>query len=84
MFLFLADYDTIPESPKANSIRNGKGRLYHRVVLGSKGAGPSVPTKINENGYWLDHEGNLYRVSPDVHDTTLGPAFYHISEVSNW
>lgn len=37
---------------------------------------------MNENGYRLDDEGNLFRIPPDLHDTSLGPAFYDISEVS--
>lgn len=60
----------------------GIGKLYlcppprYNLVVG-----PSVPTKIDENGYVVTDDGNLLKVPPDKHDNSLGPAFYDVKDV---
>lgn len=60
----------------------GKGKLYVCRPPRFSNTAPSIPTRIDENGYYIDEYGNLQKNSPDEYDTTLGPAFYHVNTVS--
>ncbi|KAK9732068.1 Sperm-tail PG-rich repeat [Popillia japonica] len=57
----------------------GKGKLYVCRPPRFSNTAPSIPTRIDENGYYIDEYGNLQKNSPDEYDTTLGPAFYHVN-----
>nr|XP_023024471.1 sperm-tail PG-rich repeat-containing protein 2-like [Leptinotarsa decemlineata] len=76
------EYD--PKRPKCSSDISrpiGRGRLYVcRMPYTLKGTGPSVPTKINANGYFVNESGDTIPLPPDCHDTSLGPAFYNVEE----
>ncbi|CAH1118028.1 unnamed protein product [Phaedon cochleariae] len=74
-------YDPEPEPPlcpEGFKRPPSRGRLYVcRVPYTLKGCGPSVPTKINENGYLLNAEGDVVAIPPTEKE---GAAFYDISE----
>lgn len=57
----------------------GKGKLYVcRVPYTVFGKGPpSIPTKLDENGYDVKC-GMPFKNPPNEHDQTLGPAFYKV------
>lgn len=81
--MFSADYNVESDRKEKEKRPHGKGKLYLcKVLLGTKNTGPSIPTKVNQNGYWIDSKGNLFRMPPDDHDMSLGPAFYRLNEVS--
>ncbi|KAJ8977156.1 hypothetical protein NQ317_015479 [Molorchus minor] len=70
--------------PKCNRIDPtpipGKGRLYAcRVPYTIQASAPSVPTKIDANGYEIDEDDNIVKIPPDEHDRTMGPAYYHVN-----
>lgn len=82
-----ADYDPKirgKKTPRPDlTVPPGKGRLYAcRTPYTFGVSAPSIPTRIDENGYTLDSHGDIAKVSADDHDTTLGPAFYDVSTVS--
>ncbi|KAI4465435.1 shippo-1-related [Holotrichia oblita] len=56
----------------------GKGKLYVCRPPRISNTAPSIPTRIDENGYHIDERGDLQKNSPDEYDTSLGPAFYHV------
>lgn len=63
---------------------SGKGKLYMcRVPYSSDVKGPSVPTRIDENGYDIA-SGTLIKVAPNDYDNTLGPAFYKVPRVNKY
>ncbi|XP_018318872.1 sperm-tail PG-rich repeat-containing protein 2-like [Agrilus planipennis] len=72
--------------PKINVCRavreiKGKGRVYLcRVPYSHEIGTPSIPTRINENGYNIIN-GRLDRIPPDDYDETIGPAFYCVPSV---
>lgn len=43
---------------------------------------PSVPTRIDENGYLVTEDNDLIKRPPNEHDNTLGPAYYDVPMVS--
>ena len=44
--------------------------------------GPSIPTKLDENGYEIDENNKLKKLPPYICDTSLGPAYYCVRLVS--
>ncbi|XP_057671943.1 sperm-tail PG-rich repeat-containing protein 2-like [Diorhabda carinulata] len=60
-------------------------KLYAcRVPYTLVGTGPSIPTKINENGYDVGPYGDVTPIPPTDHDTTLGPARYSVVKKSRY
>lgn len=60
----------------------GKGKLYMcRVPYSTDANGPSIPSRIDENGYEVVN-GRVVKVPPDDRDHTLGPAFYDVPPVN--
>uniref|UniRef100_A0A6P7HAA8 Sperm-tail PG-rich repeat-containing protein 2-like isoform X1 n=1 Tax=Diabrotica virgifera virgifera TaxID=50390 RepID=A0A6P7HAA8_DIAVI len=55
-----------------------------RVPYTLVGSGPSVPTKLNANGYSVSHFGDVKPIPATYHDTTLGPAFYDMVQKSRY
>lgn len=81
-----ADYD--PKKPAKKTPRldptpiPGKGRLYMCRTPYTHGiSAPSIPTRIDENGYTVNTNGDILKALPDDHDTTLGPAYYDAPQV---
>ena len=76
--------DSVPKNDekKCQCQNVGVGKLYlcppPRLNLV---VGPSVPTRIDENGYDFTEHGDLVKVPPDEHDNSLGPAFYDVKYV---
>ncbi|XP_069669401.1 sperm-tail PG-rich repeat-containing protein 2-like [Periplaneta americana] len=73
----MEDYEAQPWIIKPTS----RGKIYvGRVTFDERGSAPSVPTKIDANGYKPASNGTFVKVPPDDNDQTLGPAFYNPSD----
>ncbi|GJQ70540.1 putative sperm-tail PG-rich repeat protein [Trypoxylus dichotomus] len=70
----------IKRKPPSSSVRPpGRGKLYLCKPPRLAQSAPSIPTRVDENGYYFDENGVLVKSLPDEYDTTLGPAFYSIN-----
>ncbi|KAF5303019.1 hypothetical protein FQR65_LT08348 [Abscondita terminalis] len=76
-----ANYDAKPREKgcKCSPPLHGKGRLYLcRVPFTNTISAPSVPTRIDQNGYNVDQFGNTVKNPATVYDISRGPAYYNI------
>ncbi|XP_017778545.1 PREDICTED: sperm-tail PG-rich repeat-containing protein 2-like [Nicrophorus vespilloides] len=77
-------YDPKPirkKIPKVLSKTAFKGRRLYvcPVPYALEDYGPSIPTRIDENGYDINENDKLEKIPANKHDTTMGPAYYKVS-----
>nr|XP_022901360.1 sperm-tail PG-rich repeat-containing protein 2-like [Onthophagus taurus] len=77
-----SDYDPklLKRQPAPDPRPPCRGRLYLCTPPKAELTVPSIPTKIDENGYYIDDNGVVVKNPPDEHDTTLGPAYYDVKK----
>lgn len=81
-----ADYD--PRKPENKKYLDptpipGKGRLYVcRTPYTLQASAPSIPTRLDENGYYIDEDDCLVKIPANLRDENIGPGSYDLPSVS--
>lgn len=79
-------YDPKIQTKKCRPVerKRGVGNLFLCPVPMTYGeSAPSIPTKIDENGYLIGEDEELIKIPPTEHDQSLGPAYYEVPQVNN-